>query len=171
MNPGAVILIAAIVLFGAVCIWLDYRDDYTLVIICKIIVLLAAIVIIGTFGIVAFVPEQNTDNVTVESKNTEIYTFSDNAASNSGFIVAADNEYYFYYKTNSGIKQGKIPTNKTTVVFTTEPPTLHTETKTTVTHSHWWWILECENTVEDKSYTLYVPEGAINISIVQPNSD
>ena len=168
MNPGLLIIFSIIAAFGAICIYAE--EDRDSVILSRIIGVIAAIAFLVGFCTVAFVPEKTHDTVTVDSEFTEIYTFSDDSAPNNSFIVVSDNTYYYYYKTSSGIKQGKIPTSKTTVNYTNETPLLHTATTTTVRTFHYWWFFGFEDTTTDSSYTLYVPEGAISISITPPKS-
>ncbi len=166
MNPAFLFVFALLGVFFAVAAYSD-RNDLTPTIIIGSIS--AVLFLVGLFT-VAFVPGTTHDEVTFNSATTEIYTFSDNAAGgNSGFITVADNTYYYYYKTSGGIKQGKIPTSSTTVEFTEETPTLQTTTKTTVRTTHYWWFFGFDDTFTDNKYTLYVPEGAFNITIQPPN--
>ena len=167
MNPAFLFIFG---LLGAVVTVAIYSEEQEITPSVVIAGLISAIIFLVGLGTAAFVPGKTHDNVTIDSTTTEIYTFSDNATtSKNGFITVADNTYYYYYKTSGGIKQGKIPTSNTTVIFTEETPTLQTTTKTTVTTTHYWWFFGFDQTFTENKYTLYVPEGAFNITIQPPN--
>ncbi len=176
MHPGLILIFALLaVLITYIIGWMIYSPHagrfrsvaHTFVRFLLIPELIIVAVAIFTWACCSDHKTSNTETSTKEVSIVSVFASTtvngkgDFSWGNGSFVVSTNDVYQYYYTTPEGIKQGKVPTNKTVINFTEDEPVLRITTAVTTDNYSWWGPFHLETTTEDKKYEFLIPQSYV----------